>query len=305
MTDSNYIIKSAMVKSLKPSDDDMKKINKYTLEPLSPDDVFVFKVVMGDNETDDRNYAPFALKAIKDLVRLYVGVTVIKDHHQSSDGQVARVYDCELLESNKRTKSGEPLVSAVAKCYMVRLDSNADLIKELEAGIKKEVSTGCVPKQLICNICGTDQCKSYCSHFAGHTYKDKSGNDVVCQMIIKSVAEAYELSLVAVPAQVRAGTIKSFIKSACQDRSDDKPDKVKESDDVDNTDDDKPEDDKPNTPNKPNPDDSDKPDDEGEGADKDDKSTKLVDDDYYNYVSQRLRTLQTYKFLNMEDVYYE
>lgn len=207
--DSNVILKAAGVQALDVSDADLRKINKLALSPLTAEEVFTFKVNIGDNETDDRNYEPFDLQSMKDLQKAYIGKTVIKDHRRIADNQVARIYDTELISEAKTTKAGEPFASVIAKCYMVKTDSNADLIKEIKAGIKKEVSTGCVPNKLICNICGTDNTKSYCQHWPGRQY-DKEGGKVTCLMTISGVKEAHELSLVAVPAQVRAGTVKRY-----------------------------------------------------------------------------------------------
>ena len=39
----------------------MKKINKYTLSPLSAEEVFIFKASIADNEQDDRNFMPFIM----------------------------------------------------------------------------------------------------------------------------------------------------------------------------------------------------------------------------------------------------
>lgn len=207
--ENGLIMKSVDVAVQDVTDEDLKKINKYTLSPLSAEEVFSFKVVMGDNETDDRNYEPFNLNALKDLKDLYVGKTVIKDHRRTADNQVARIYDTELVSEAKLTKAGEPFTKLVAKCYMVKTNSNEDLIKEIKAGIKKEVSTGCRPKKLICSICGTDNTKSYCSHWAGREYEKENGKEL-CLMTIDGAKEAYELSLVAVPAQPRASTTKTY-----------------------------------------------------------------------------------------------
>ena len=207
--DDGTIHKSAEVAIQDVTEEDLKKINKYALSPLSADEVFTFKVTMGDNETDDRNYEPFNLNALKDLKRLYVGKTVIKDHRRTADNQVARIYDTELITEPKLTAAGEPFTRLVAKCYMVKTSSNEDLIKEIKAGIKKEVSTGCRPKKLICNVCGTDNTKSYCPHWPGREYEKDTGK-VTCLMTIDGAKEAYELSLVAVPAQPRAGTTKKY-----------------------------------------------------------------------------------------------
>ena len=62
---------------------------------------------------------------------------------------------------------------------------------------------------MICNICGTDNTKTYCPHYPGREY-DKDTGKVTCLMTIDGAKEAYELSLVAVPAQPRAGTTKNY-----------------------------------------------------------------------------------------------
>ena len=207
--DDGLIQKSAEVEIQEVSDEDLKKINKFALSPLTADEVFVFKVTMGDNETDDRNFEPFNLNALQDLKKLYIGKTVIKDHRRSADNQVARIFDTELVTDAKLTKAGEPFSRLIAKCYMVKTNSNEDLIKEIKAGIKKEVSTGCRPKRIICNICGTDNTKTWCAHYGGREYEKENGK-VTCLMTIDGAKEAYELSLVAVPAQPRAGTMKHY-----------------------------------------------------------------------------------------------
>lgn len=207
--DEGTIAKSAEIELQEVTEEDLRKINKYTLSPLKAEDVFTFKTIIGDNETDDRNFEPFNLNALKDLERLYPGKTVIKDHRRTADNQVARIYDTEMITEPRLTKAGEPFTKIIAKNYMVRTASNEDLIKEIQAGIKKEVSTGVRPKRLICNICGSDNMKTYCPHWPGREY-DKEAGKTTCLMTIDGAKEAYELSLVAVPAQPRAGTIKHY-----------------------------------------------------------------------------------------------
>lgn len=208
-TEKGTIAKSAEIEIQDVTAQDLNKINRFTLAPLEAEDVFTFKTVIGDNETDDRNYEPFNLNALKDLERLYPGKTIIKDHNRSADNQVARVYDTELITEPRLTKAGEQFAKLIAKNYMVRTASNEDLIKEIRAGIKKEVSTGIRPKKVICNICGTDNAVKWCDHFPGRQYDTPNGK-MTCLMTLDGAKEAYELSLVAVPAQPRAGTIKNY-----------------------------------------------------------------------------------------------
>jgi hypothetical protein len=209
------ICKVASVEPLEVTDADLKKINKYALSPLSADDVFIFKALMADNEQDDRNYMPFNLKALQDLKRLYIGRTMLKDHSRRADNQIARIYDTDLVQdANKLTELGELHTELIAKIYMIKTESNKDLIAEIKGGIKKEVSTNCRPEKMVCTICGVDNMKEYCRHYPGVEYTVEDGTAKVtkkrCKMLLDGAKEAYELSFVAVPAQPRAATQKSI-----------------------------------------------------------------------------------------------
>lgn len=209
------VCKVASVSPLECTDDDLKKINKYTLSPVTAEDVFIFKATMADNEQDDRNHMPFNLKALQDLKKLYPGKTMLKDHRREADNQIARIYDTELVQNpNKQTELGELHTELIAKVYMIKTDSNKDLIAEIKGGIKKEVSTSTVPTKMICSICGADNMKDYCRHWPGKDYDitDATGKSTKkrCKMLLSGAKEAYELSFVAVPAQPRAGTHKSI-----------------------------------------------------------------------------------------------
>lgn len=207
---AGQILKAGTVGGNEPTQEDMKLINRYTLKELSADEVFTFKVGMADNSTDDRNFAPFTLKALKQLEKLYVGKTVGKDHDLTSDSQCARIYSTGLFESSKSNGvNGEKVYDLTAKCYMVRTEANKSLISEIEAGIKREVSTHCSCGKVICSICGTDNTKVYCQHFGGKTYDTDEGKKT-CYMLLDEIKDAYELSFVSIPAQPQAGTYKAF-----------------------------------------------------------------------------------------------
>jgi hypothetical protein len=202
------ITKAAQLENQELNEAELRAINKHTLSPLTADDVFTFKAVLCDNEID-RQSERFTLKALEDLKKLFIGKTVIKDHSWSANDQVARIYATELVTSEKANKSGEPSAQLVAYCYMVKTASNADLIAEIKGGIKKEGSVGFRASSVICSICGTDNAKSYCRHFPGKSY-EKEGGSQQCVFTLASVSDAYEFSLVAVPAQKAAGVRKSY-----------------------------------------------------------------------------------------------
>lgn len=200
--------KAARLEAQEVTEAELKQINKYALEPLTAEDVFTFSAILCDNELD-RQYERFSLKALKDLQKLFVGRTVIKDHDPRADNQVARIYATELVTTDKAMSDGQAYVQLKAHIYMLRTEGNKDLIAEIRAGIKKEGSVGFRAASSICSICGTDNTKSYCPHWPGRAYA-KEGGPQTCTFLLDGAKEAYEFSLVAVPAQRQAGVSKSY-----------------------------------------------------------------------------------------------
>ena len=224
LDDSPAIIKkAASLTAHEVTEEDLKEINKHALTPLTAEEVFTFKAVLCDNEVD-RTHEQFTQKALQDLQKLFLGKTVIKDHEHRADNQVARIYKTELTQGTKTLKSGEIYTQLVAHCYMVKTASNADLIAEIKGGIKKEGSVGCSITGSICSICGTDNTKSYCRHWPGRSYEKEAGTEV-CIFKLTGAKDAYEFSLVAVPAQRAAGVSKSYTGKTVYETAEEPEDK--------------------------------------------------------------------------------
>lgn len=208
----DLMTKAATLEAQAVTEDDMALINQFALKDLTPEEVFTFKAVLCDNKLD-RQYERFTLKALQELQALFLGKTVIKDHWRSADNQVARIYKTELKTSaTELTDGAEPYTQLVAHCYMLKTASTADLIAEIQGGIKKEGSVGFRASGAICSICGTDNAKSYCRHWPGKSY-DKEEGQALCTFTLTGASDAYEFSLVAVPAQRAAGAVKAYTGS--------------------------------------------------------------------------------------------
>lgn len=205
---AGMIEKAASLTAQDITEEDLRAINKYTLTPLTAEDVFTFKAVLCDNAID-RQSEKFSLKALQDLQKLFLGKTVIKNHSWDADDQVGRIYATELDQSSKELDGGELYTRLLAKIYMVKTAGNADLIAEIKGGIKKEGSVGVAITSAICSICGTDNAKEYCKHWPGRTYDTDAGKKT-CTFTLEGAKDAYEFSLVAVPAQKAAGVSKSY-----------------------------------------------------------------------------------------------
>ena len=186
-----------------PTDEDMKLINEHTLKTLTKDDVFCFSVILCDNDID-RDFERFDENSLKTLQKLFVGKTGILNHSMKSEDQNSRTYKTQLItDATRKTCDGLPYTYLKAWCYTVRSEKNESLIRDIESGIKKEVSISCASDSRICSVCG----ETHCDHIAGRKY-----NGERCYKTITGITDAYEWSFVAVPAQRNAGVTKSFEK---------------------------------------------------------------------------------------------
>ena len=184
---------------------ELELINGYTRSPLTAEEVYIFSVTLCDNEID-RDSERFSTESLVTLGELFTGKTGISDHSMRSKDQRARIFRTYIEKHpGKKTSAGEEYTALKARAYMLRTDENATLIKEIEGGIKKEVSVGCAMKECICSICGKDMKKHLCEHVKGKSYGGK-----ICHGILRSPSDAYEWSFVAVPAQRNAGVTKSY-----------------------------------------------------------------------------------------------
>ena len=183
----------------------LDKINKFTRRKLSEDEVYVFSVILCDNDID-RDCECFSDEALEELKELFIGKTGIFDHEATTVNQNARIFDTELItDSSRRTKYGEPYKYLKASAYMVKTDGNKALIAEIDGGIKKEVSISCAAAKRTCSVCGCHKDTASCAHIKGRKYGGK-----LCHTILSDITDAYEWSFVAVPAQVNAGVTKKY-----------------------------------------------------------------------------------------------
>lgn len=202
---NGYVIKNSSCSAFQNSD--LALINSYTRRELKKDEVYVFSVVLCDNEID-RDYERFSEESLNKLAELYIGKTGIFDHEAKSENQTARIFACEVRQiSGKLNSLGEPYLQLVAKAYMPRSPKNEDFILNIDSGIVKEVSVSCSVENVSCSICGANMKIAPCRHIKGKKYGD---NPIPCHLILDNPTDAYEWSFVAVPAQKGAGVIKGF-----------------------------------------------------------------------------------------------
>ncbi|WP_295583052.1 hypothetical protein [uncultured Oscillibacter sp.] len=183
--------------------EELERINRFAKAELTAEQVYCFSVRLCDNEVD-RDFERFAPEGLEQLGELFLGKSGLFDHQWSAQGQTARIYRTEVVEEPGRvTAAGDGYRWLKGWAYLLRTEKNADLIAEIEGGIKKEVSVGCSMGGSVCSICGGTG--GGCQHAKGQTYGGK-----LCFWELREPLDAYEWSFVAVPAQRSAGVVKRF-----------------------------------------------------------------------------------------------
>ena len=175
-------------------------INAQAKGKLTAEQVYVFSLRLCDDQLD-RDGERFDTAALPELAKLFIGKTGIVDHKWSSDSQVARIFSTEVVR--------EDSISYIKAWAYIRRGGHADeVIADIEAGIKKEVSVGCAMGRAICSVCGSEY--GSCGHVKGKHY-----DGTLCCAILKDPVDAYEFSFVAVPAQRDAGVLKALGSRRC------------------------------------------------------------------------------------------
>ena len=175
-------------------------INAQAKAELKAEQVYVFSLRLCDDQVD-RDFERFDTAALPGLAKLFIGKTGIVDHHWSSDKQVARIFSAEVVQED-----GISYIKAWA--YIRRGGSGDEVIADIEAGIKKEVSVGCAMGRSVCSVCGGEY--GSCGHRKGEYYDGQ-----LCCAILQEPMDAYEFSFVAVPAQRDAGVMKAMGGKRC------------------------------------------------------------------------------------------
>lgn len=186
----------------------LERLNKFTRRELAEDEVYIFTVTLCDNEIDRDNEC-FSRKSLEEMAEKFIGVTGIFDHDPKGGNQTARLFCTEVVEEDRDNSVGEKYAYLKGYAYMVRTSSNADLISEIDGGIKKEISVSCSAERQVCSICGADRRVKACRHVKGRKYDGKK-----CFVTLDGISDAYEWSFVAVPAQVCAGVTKKSMEAA-------------------------------------------------------------------------------------------
>ncbi|MDD6023684.1 MAG: hypothetical protein PUC06_05520 [Oscillospiraceae bacterium] len=177
-----------------PTPEMLARINGQSKGSLKAEDIYVFSVRLCDDQID-RDGERFAREALPELGRLFLGKPGIVDHNWSAEKQVARIFDTCVEQENG--------VSWLRAWAYIPREGREELIRDIETGIRREVSISCSMGKRSCSICGGEP--GACGHRRGELVQGQT-----CAVVLSEPRDAYEFSFVAVPAQPMAGVVKHW-----------------------------------------------------------------------------------------------
>lgn len=206
----DYILEGISVNSFEEtiSKEDLEKINKFTVKPVTEKQISIFTALLIDDKIT-RNHTQYNKDFQNMLLSLphgegnFVGAPILfgdkEDHQHAASAQVGRIFDAwQVLDESKN-------YGVMAKIYVIN-EKNDELIKKVNTGILKELSISTKVEIPLCSICSQDY--KQCDH-----QKGVGG----CYVIMSGRGFVAEASFVAVPGSnaakiLNADELKGFLK---------------------------------------------------------------------------------------------
>lgn len=204
----------------KPTPEQLEKINRFTLVPLTEENCYVFNDLMIDDQPTS-----YYSKIHENLLRKFAqdakaGIALLLGH-DTSRLPVGRSFDSEIREDLNQ-ETGEYMKSVYGSFY-IPLGMNTesglstdDIAKAIDSGTAFDTSIGFSAKRWDCSICGFDiRDWRNCAHLPGKTYeieRDGVVRQETCYVIAGADGngELLENSLVYAGAARRAQIQKNF-----------------------------------------------------------------------------------------------
>lgn len=178
----------------KPTPEQLEKINKFALTPLSADDVFVFNDVM----IDDNLVSSHMIKVHDNLLNKFMqdaqkGVGLLMNHNSRSL-PVGRSFDA--VKKAELDENGN-IVNTLYGSFYIDLNRNTesgmstnDIVKGIMSGTIFDTSIGFKADSYKCSICGND-IRDYanCPHFPGEVYSVDNNGTVIQKLCYAIVGE--------------------------------------------------------------------------------------------------------------------
>lgn len=164
--DADVAAELAVADNMRPTDEQLAKINQFTRSTKTADEVAAFKT-LSCNDIVDRDDDVFSKDCVKGFAQLEqpfspTGKSFMLDHSRSTGQQIGRIFDTE----SKKISGAQWLVNDV---YVPNTEANKTYLENVDFGVHWAVSVGVV--------LGSDQCTVCKSPFSSWGYWCLEGHD--------------------------------------------------------------------------------------------------------------------------------
>lgn len=175
----------------RPSEEQLRKINLYSNTDIEKNDVYVF-TMEACNQDVDRHDEMLKPKALQTGAQMSMDKPIQLNHWMDVESSVGKIFDAKVYKK-----------ALLQTCFIPDTNENQPLLQKMFSGVVNKVSVhfGMNPKDYVCSSCGKSLYSYECDHYPG--YSDEKGAVVIGY--IMDFSDYYETSLVAVPAQPKAG----------------------------------------------------------------------------------------------------
>lgn len=164
ISDNNYT--NLMI----PDIETMVLINKQSVNHISSKNVFTFAMKLCDNEIDNA-FERFEDEELKYIANKAVGLHAYLDSEREIMDPSICIYKAYVVtDIDRKTKDNKPYKFVKAYAYIIKSDSNKEIINDIENG-KYDISLTVLYDYADCSICNTlDKC---IKHKLGEVYDGK------------------------------------------------------------------------------------------------------------------------------------
>lgn len=176
----------------------MEQINYFALERLTPDEVYVRRMRLANDQVD-RDYERFSREVLEQFAQTLVGKSVLVGHNYSM-APIGRFFDARVVgEGVEGEANGASYLEA--QFYAVATPQNEHDRRQIDGGVYSYVSIGFDAERLECDLCGKES--RTCGHVLGRDYDGQ-----IATATWRGTGEAYEGSIVYLGAQHGAQMVK-------------------------------------------------------------------------------------------------
>lgn len=155
----------------RPTDRDLDLINRQAIEPLGADEVFVFRNEISSDLLDSYFTRMDPDTTLPNFMHDFREGRSLQNSHNFRELPLGRSYDADLTRESDPERTSVRVSTYILRGVATTGISVDDVIRQIRAGIVKDMSVRFTGGEFICSICGLDMWRDWdCPHWPGQEY---------------------------------------------------------------------------------------------------------------------------------------